>query len=104
MSGMDCIALACHFVDRRCGPLSRAVFVNFELAENAIPSSSKLKIDMLKTSNGLRIRRRRWNISRHLCAIPVSCSANGPPFIFAAEFIRSASSLRLHFCLATFTQ
>jgi hypothetical protein len=38
MSGMDCIALACHFVDRRCGPLSRAVFVNFELAENAIPS------------------------------------------------------------------
>ena len=39
--------------------------------------SSKLKIDMLNTSNGSRIRRRRWNISRHLCGrcrfILVSC-------------------------------
>jgi len=34
-----CVAPACRFIDlRRCGPLSRAVFVNFELSENAIPS------------------------------------------------------------------
>ena len=63
--------------------------------------SSKLKIDMLNTSNGSRIRRRRWNISRHLCArcrfILVSCcSGNGPPLILAAEFIRSVPSLRLN--------
>src|SRR5207244_11193985 len=34
-----CVAPACRFIDlRRCGPLSTAVFVNFELTENAIPS------------------------------------------------------------------
>ena len=39
MAGVDRVAPACRFIDlRRCGPLSRAVFVNFELTENAIPS------------------------------------------------------------------
>jgi len=39
MAGVDRVAPACRFIDlRRCGPLSRAVFVNFELSENAIPS------------------------------------------------------------------
>ena len=39
MAGVDRVAPACRFMDlRRCGPLSRAVFVNFELSENAIPS------------------------------------------------------------------
>ena len=39
MAGVDRVAPAYRFIDlRRCGPLSRAVFVNFELSENAIPS------------------------------------------------------------------
>jgi hypothetical protein len=39
MAGVGRVAPACRFIDlRRCGPLSRAVFVNFELSENAIPS------------------------------------------------------------------
>jgi hypothetical protein len=39
MAGVDRVAPACRFIDlRRYGPLSRAVFVNFELSENAIPS------------------------------------------------------------------
>ena len=38
MAGVDRVAPA-RFIDlRRCGPLSHAVFVNFELTENAIPS------------------------------------------------------------------
>ena len=38
MAGVDRVAPACRFMDlRRCGPLPRAVFVNFELSENAIP-------------------------------------------------------------------
>ena len=39
MAGVDRVAQAGRFIDlRRCGSLSRAVFVNFELSENAIPS------------------------------------------------------------------
>ena len=39
MAGVDRVAQAGRFIDlRRCGPLSTAVFVNFELTENAIPS------------------------------------------------------------------
>jgi hypothetical protein len=39
MAGVDRVAPACRFIDlRRCAPLSRAVFMNFELTENAIPS------------------------------------------------------------------
>ena len=39
MAAVDRVAPASRFIDlRRGGPLSRAVFVNFELTENAIPS------------------------------------------------------------------
>jgi hypothetical protein len=39
MIGVGRVAQACRFIDLcRCGPLSRAVFMNFELSENAIPS------------------------------------------------------------------
>ena len=39
MAGVDRVAPASRFIDlRRWGPLSRVVFVNFELSENAIPS------------------------------------------------------------------
>jgi hypothetical protein len=39
MAGVDRVARPVRFIDlRRSGPLSRAVFVNFELSENAIPS------------------------------------------------------------------
>ena len=39
MAGVDRVAPAYRFIDlRRRGLLSRAVFVNFELSENAIPS------------------------------------------------------------------
>ena len=39
MAGVDRVGPARRFIDlRRCGLLSRAVFVNFELTENAIPS------------------------------------------------------------------
>jgi hypothetical protein len=39
LARVDRVAPACRFIDlRRCGSLSRAVFVNFELSENAIPS------------------------------------------------------------------
>jgi hypothetical protein len=44
MAGVDRVAPACRFIDlRRGGPLSRAVFVNFELTENAIPTVGEVE-------------------------------------------------------------
>jgi len=98
MAGVDRVAPACRFIDlRRCGPLSRAVFVNFELSENAIPSVVEVEDRHVEHEQWIAHAPAALEHFSPLCArrrfILVSCcSGNGPPFILAAEFIRSVPS------------
>jgi len=102
MAGVDRVAPACRFIDlRRCGPLSRAVFVNFELSENAIPSVVEVEDRHVEHEQWIAHAPaalehfspfvRETSFHSRSC-----CSGNGSPFILAAKFIRSVYSLQLH--------